>query len=486
MKLHSHFRDFLNDTVNLNATRVEQLENSVDALKTFIDASNWGPNIRGFGAQGSWAHKTIIKPQKGKPFDADLLVYVDFVRGWNPKTYLSELRRVFMDSKLYDEKVRRYSHCITIEYAGERKIDVAPVVVNREGVSSEEVCNFNTDAFERTAPGGYTRWLVDRHSWSGANGLRKATRLLKYQRDIKTTFTCPSVLLTTLLGCQITSADAKNDTDFADPASALRVIVGRLDDWLQARASCPTVTNPVLSSETLSGAWDDTKYANFRLMINQYRGWIDDAYAEEDRDESIGKWRRVFGDEFAASVVVERASKVSEAALLVLKEAREVATIGFDDLVSAFRSLGRRAIPPFFDRLPHKQRPRWRVAPPPQQFGVTVEARLHGGRNGAWLQTIGPDDQIVLSKGRWLEFRVKTRTGLPLAADYDLHWRIANTDQEASAKGELRGGFVKANDGSSHWEELSYRGVHTAEAFVVRKRDCQLVGQSAPFYVVVE
>lgn len=486
MKLKDHFSDFLANTVNLNVTRVGQLEKSVDALQTFIGGSDWGPAICGFGEQGSWAHKTIIKPQKDKLFDADFLIYVDPVKGWDAKTYLTEMRRVFAASKLYEDKVRRYSHCVTIEYAGERKIDIAPVVVNRGAVGGEEVCNFNDNAFERTAPGDYTKWLVDRNGWTGTNGLRKATRLLKYLRDIKTTFTCPSVLLTTLLGMQITSADAKNDTDFTDPASALRTIVGRLDDWLQARASRPTVTNPVLSSETLSSAWDDTKYANFRAMMNQYRGWIDDAYAEQDRDESIGKWRRVFGDDFAKSVVVERAAKVSETALLVLKETRDITVTGFNDLVSAFRSLGRRAIPPFIDRLPHKQRPRWRTAPTVQQFSVTVEARLHATRNGIWLSTLEPDHQAILQKGRWLEFRVRTRTGLPLAGDYDLHWRIANTDSEAYERGQLRGGFEKANDGSSHWEELSYRGVHTAEAFVVRKRDNQVVAQSAPFYVVIE
>ena len=34
-------------------------------------------------------------------------------------------------------------------------------------------------------------------------------------------------------------------------------------------------------------------------------------------------------------------------------------------------------------------------------------------------------------------------------------------------------------------EQLAYRGVHLVEAFVIRKRDDLLIGQSAPFHVVI-
>lgn len=486
MKLRKHFNDFLADTVNLNATRVSQLEDSISALKNVVRDSDWTPYIRGFGAQGSWAHKTIIKPLKDQPFDADLLVYVDPVDGWDAKTYLSDLRAIFAGHVTYADKVRRFSHCVTIEYAGERKIDIAPVVVNRAGLVREEVCNFNTNAFEVTAPGAYTKWLIERNGWTGSNGLRKVTRLLKYLRDIKTTFTSPSVLLTTLLGLQITEADAKNTTDFADVPTALKTIVGRLDDWLQARPDQPTVCNPVLTSEVLSHAWDETKYANFRERIHIYRDWIDDAYAEADRDESIGKWRRVFGDDFAATAVVETAATISDTAIAVLRESAALppASVGVD-LVGLFARLGRRALPRGFDQLPHKQRPRWRSAAS-GQLSVSVEATLHASRNGVWLDTLSPEHTAPLAKHQWMQFKAKARNGLALAGEYEVYWRVTNTDREAQRAGCLRGEFVKANDGSSHWEQLAYRGVHSVEAFVVRSRDKALVAQSEPFYVAIQ
>jgi hypothetical protein len=38
----------------------------------------------------------------------------------------------------------------------------------------------------------------------------------------------------------------------------------------------------------------------------------------------------------------------------------------------------------------------------------------------------------------------------------------------------------------SRVEDLAYRGVHFVEAFLIRKADNRLAGQSEPFYVVIE
>lgn len=479
MKLVSHFDTFLNDTVNLNASRVQTLEDSIEAIKTVIRNASWTPKIKTFSAQGSWAHKTIIKPVEKSPFDADLLVHVDPVEEWEAKAYLETLYDLFRNHSTYKDKVKRWSHCVTITYAGERKIDIAPLVVNRDGVTRLEVCNRENNNFEPSEPRLYTNWLIERNAWTGGNGLRKTTKLLKYLRDIKTTFTCPSVLLTTLLGLRITAVDEQNAADFTDVPTALKTIVGRLDDWLQAREARPTVTNPKLASENLSTAWDDTRYSNFRNKIHTYRTWIDDAYDEPDRDESIGKWRRVFGDEFAKAVTIERAATVGRELVEVAK-AQGQAPIGFSgDLVALVTQLGARIIPPSFVRLAHKQRPTWRVQSPPA-FSVSIEARRHDARNGAWLDMVLP-----LPKGNWLQFLVKSSMGLPLAGEFDIYWRVTNTDEDARKANCLRGDIIKSNDGASHWEQLAYRGVHQVEAFIVRKRDQVLVAQSAPFFVVV-
>jgi hypothetical protein len=76
---------------------------------------------------------------------------------------------------------------VTIEYAGVRRIDIAPVVRGRLVADRDEVCNRNSNEFEVSAPEAYTNWVVQKNSVAGGNDLRKVTRLLKYMRDIKGT-----------------------------------------------------------------------------------------------------------------------------------------------------------------------------------------------------------------------------------------------------------------------------------------------------------
>jgi hypothetical protein len=82
VKLVELFRVFLADTVNLNATRINLLDDSVDAVRKWVRNSDWGPTIIDFLSQGSWAHKTIIKPIDGAPFDADVVIFVKPQENW--------------------------------------------------------------------------------------------------------------------------------------------------------------------------------------------------------------------------------------------------------------------------------------------------------------------------------------------------------------------------------------------------------------------
>jgi hypothetical protein len=91
---------------------------------------------------------------------------------------------------------------------------------------------------------------------------------------------------------------------FSDTPTALKTIFGRMDDFLQLNLTKPAVTNPYLPNENFAHAWTDDQYANFRTRIHTYREWIDDAFDEQSRAESIAKWRRVVGADFASGVVL--------------------------------------------------------------------------------------------------------------------------------------------------------------------------------------
>jgi hypothetical protein len=461
------FDDFLVDTVNLNDTRLDQLDDSFEAIKRFIRSSDYIPKRLSFYKHGSWAHRTIIKPVEGKAFDADVIVFVKPVEGWTAAQYVDDLIRVFAGSGVYKDKVKGYSHCATIEYAGVRKMDIAPCVVDRTSAHEYEVCNRDADEFEQSEPGLYTTWLRNKNTQTGRNNLRKITRLLKYLRDIKGTFTCPSFLFTTLLGMQVQDGD-RDSSDFADCPSALKTLVGRLDDWLQARPIVPTIPNPALPSENQAAVWTSTQYTNFRNQVNRYRGWIDDAYGEQDAAQSVTKWQRVFGDEFS---VVRKSIATMESA---------PTPVAAKDDVDIVRTKGLGALAESILKPTWRRTPNWELDK--LAMRVTVRAHLIATAGRGLRVSSG----MSVEGGQWIEFS-SMLGGVPPGDAYRTQWRVTNTGPVATQKGVLRGGFEPSSPAEhKRREELSYRGVHMVEAFIIRKFDQKLVGFSDPFYVVIE
>jgi hypothetical protein len=307
----------------------------------------------------------------------------------------------------------------------------------------------------------------------GGNQLRKITRLVKYLRDIKGTFTVKSILLTTLLGNQITAFNSSSK-NFSDTPTALKTIFGRLDAWLQIYPMMPTVTNPALSTENFNRHWDQAKYENFREKVHQYREWIDDAYTEPDRDASIQKWRRVFGEGFAQG---EIADKAATAVARILHE-----TVSTDMVVAVSRR-GPGILNRISPRLPHVEAPPWKLAPTP--LTVVVRASESNIHNGPALRDI--TSGTILAKERHIKFWALQADGSVFPAnDYDVHWRVVNTGTEASKRNQLRGGFYPSDPHGVRWEHTRYRGAHWVEAFVVLRRIHIVIGKSARFFVVIE
>lgn len=478
MKLVSDFKDFLADTVNLNQTRLGLLEERVEVIKNFIRDSDWEPRISAFIEQGSWAHDTIIRPVDGGEFDADLLVKVHAVDGWSAAQYVKTLGRIFLDSGRYGDRTVVYDYCVTITYADDCKLDIAPLVMDREYQGTVEVCNRSKDEFEESQPVEYTRWMREKNGYSGSNSFRKATRLIKYIRDIKKRFSCQSILLTTLIGHRIEWFD-KDSNGFSDTPSALQTIMGRLDDWLQARPEKPAVPNPALSTEDFADLWNDTQYANFRSFVNKYRKWVDEAINANTRSDSIEKWRKVFGDEFAKGEDVQKAeaSAMKRTSALLMEGAAHL-----DSLVDDVIDFGTSILPSWFKTPAHIQPPRWRPAENVSR-NVQVFAGYASKKTGR-TYPVNSGEALPPRGGVWFDVSVNKFQIVP--ADCYVRWRITNTGVIAMALKKGRGGFESPTEGNRRWEDLEYRGVHMAEAFIIRKSDDRLVGYSEPFYVVIQ
>lgn len=476
MKLNDHLRQFLVETVNLNATRIETLEKRVKTIKEYLTASDYGATIRGFSAQGSWSHKTIIKPAtEKKEFDADLVVYLDPVAGWTPAKYVVDLRRAFWASSVYRDLASFKSRCVKLNYAGDFHLDVVPIVVEKNwfGDTSLSVCNRVDDEFEPTDGDGFGEWWIGRDNVIGGSKLIEAARLIKYIRDFKGRFAIKSVLLTTLIGMQIKDEDQFNLDPFADLATTLTTVMRRLDDWLQARALLPFVENPKLPGESFTRSLTQEGYDTIRENITRYRGWIDEAFNEADRDESIRKWRRVFGSDYARGETEDRAI----AAVTKVAEALDQTT----DIVASVVRFGKAILNRIPANLPYVQLPTFRQEA--KLLPVYIRAVEKPSRDGAAVRDFASGDTI--DPGRGGEFRAVQANGLPFPTDFQVRWQVVNTGSAARAEKSLRGDFYDSSPHGYRWEDTRYRGAHWVQAFVENPRRGTVAGISDRFFVVI-
>jgi hypothetical protein len=303
MQLADHFDVLLKDTVNLSQFRLDMLDSRVTAIYTALkDDPELGPYVRDKIPQGSWAHRTIINPVGGKEFDADFMLLLDENPDWSasPKTYIEQVYQALDRHSTYgDMPHSRKCRCVRLIYAGSCHVDIVPYLKLSGG--RQVIVNRDNDEWEDTNPEGFTAWMREKDQTTGGN-LRRVIRLMKYLRDHKNSFTgTRSVILTTLLGEQVSGVKLLFDTGYYNSTpTALVHIVNDLDAWLQARPIKPSIPDPSGSGVTFDHRWDQATYAYFRDRIHAHAGQMQDAYDEPDKDTSVAKWQAVFGDGFTA------------------------------------------------------------------------------------------------------------------------------------------------------------------------------------------
>ncbi len=89
MKHVNKFNEFMKDAVNLNQSRIDTLTSRVEAIDNFLKGDDvFGDLYESTKSQGSYAHKTIIKPsEKNAVFDADVVFYLKENTDWEPELY---------------------------------------------------------------------------------------------------------------------------------------------------------------------------------------------------------------------------------------------------------------------------------------------------------------------------------------------------------------------------------------------------------------
>lgn len=303
MKLADHFDTLLSDTVNINRSRLDDLQRSVEALYTVLrNDEELGPFVNGKSRQGSWAQRTIIKPVGAREFDADVLLLLDHNPEWddNPTTYIDKVWAALQRVPTYADMAtppRRKCRCVTVTYAGDYHVDIVPCLEQSHG--GKVIVNRDENRWEPTDPEGFTGWMRDQDAIAH-NNLRAVIRLMKFLRDHRNTFQgTPSVILTTVLGNQVEESKKIGDPGYySGIPTALFHIVEDLDQWLQDNRNQPTIWDPSNTGLTFDHRWEEASYQNFRDRIHSYAAKIREAYHEEDKDRSVELWQDIFGDGF--------------------------------------------------------------------------------------------------------------------------------------------------------------------------------------------
>jgi len=202
MESVKQFNDFLNDHVNLGIGSLELLDRNVDAIYAALKADEeLKPLIVKKDPQGSWAHRTIIKPQKGKEFDADFMLVMKENEDWtDPVEYRNAIKRALNRHDKY--KTMPVSHscrAVTVTYA-DSHVDIVPFVALSDG--RDVIVNGDDNEWEDSDPQSFTDWMRERDDITGRN-FRKVVRIMKYLRDNSDWAGTKSIILTTLLGDRV-------------------------------------------------------------------------------------------------------------------------------------------------------------------------------------------------------------------------------------------------------------------------------------------
>jgi hypothetical protein len=432
MKQSTYFATFLDDHVNLNPTRLNMLQPRVEAIFGVLQRDDVvGQLVLDWQRQGSWAQETIIRPQKEDEFDADILLELDEVEGWEPRDYLREVRRALRGS-IYRDKVEKKNRCVRVRYANEFHVDVVPTVALRDG--TQAIVNWKTGEFELTNPDAFTRWMRERDDITGGN-LRRCIRLLKYTRDSKDAFDVPSVILTLLLGAQVQKAGAAER--YRDIPTTLVSLLTDLNLDLQRHPvadEMPEIRLPDCPGPPLNHRLQDPKtIAHFRAAIARYARDAAQAHDGGTPARILAGWQKVFGEAFSPAEDLDSRAAGATSSLLITgtRHHREVPNEEFIE-----------------DR--HRFAPRFHAE-------ISGRVRERAGFRERLLRQV-----LRVGPGHTIDFTFITDAPGP----FDLWWKVRNFGVEAG--GDPRGQLMPGDPHlRRHQESTRYTGEHWIEAYAV-------------------
>lgn len=444
MKFAADFDTFLRNQVNLPKRRLVDLDARVNAIRSFLETNgSLSEMFIDVIPTGSWAHRTIIRPvQDHDEFDADILLHMTHDPSWLAKDYVETVFGAFASSGVYGAKAKKMTRCVRIDYAGDVHVDVVPYL---ELGDAYVVTNWKEPPeqgrYEPSNPEAFAGWVDERQRLTLGNFI-KVVRLVKYLRDFKQTFSCKSIILTTLLGETVQPSEEHLAPQlYTDVPTALRTMMRRLADSLPP--GMPAVYDPADTGDDFTEryryAWN---YVNFRKQIVYYADKIDAAFVKGDSAESTRVWREIFGASFREATATT--------ASVVAKDTAS-ASVSWD---------GEQ----FIDADPFDF---------PKDFHDGAKLRISARCTGLYVGEVYLRNgfrqfRLAGRGGRVPKNRSLTFTATTNVPGVTLYWKVRNGGQEAAeTTGGLRGEIRKDSGGSKLVEHTSYAGKHYVECYAV-------------------
>jgi len=427
MKLESELNTFLKNEVNLNETRYKRAEAGINTMSEFLKNDEvFGKLFIKVTTQGSFRQETIIKPcSSDQDFDVDLLFEMKEVKEWQPKDYLANLAARFKKTDRYKDKVdtRGKNRCVTIDYEDDFHIDIIPCITRGSG---KVIMNKSSNEYESTDGDGYAEWFEGQNKITTKKHLIKVVRLYKYIRDSESKFEAKSILLTTLLGQQISSSD-NSSLLYPDLSTSFLNITERLNKYLQANPVIPVVVNPVLLSENFNRHWDQKKYDVFRSAVDKITRLSHQAYNESDQHTSIKLWREIFGENFGTTGITESSAPVIK------------------------RDSGEQFLSDFNINENLKY---------PLKINATIT-------QDGWSPFYLLGNKNPLRKKAKIKFFIENNV---VPTPYSVKWKIKNKGNEATH--DLRGEILDDHGREERVEHTRYQGSHYAECYIIKDGQC--------------
>jgi len=163
---------------------------------------------------------------------------------------------------------------------------------------------------------------------------------------------------------------------------------------------------------------------------------------DEKFDEAIAEWRKIFGDDFPATIE------------------KSIATV--EDTKQSLADYS------------HCEALKW---PFSGGYRVGMNAYIYNGTKTTKLGGINSDGRS-LSAGLQLKFIANTN----VSDNFQYYWQVVNTGQAAKIAGGLRGNFF--TDNQVRWESTQYKGKHWIECFIVQNDAC--IARSGKFFINIK